>query len=220
MSLLTRIQTLISANLNAMIDAAEDPEKMVDEYLRQMQQQLEEAQAATAMAMADETRLQARYQDAQNQVDDWEHKAEIAVQHDQDDLAREALTRKRTAQTLADGFHGQWQTEHDQVTELRDALAKLQAKIAEADAKRDLIHAKAHEAQTQQAINQATQSITNPGVDDSMQNMENRVDDQLAQAQAVTQLNSQSLDNRFSDLETQSAVDSDLAALKQRLGKQ
>jgi phage shock protein A len=185
-----------------------------------MQQQLEEARAATAMAMADETRLQARYQQAQNQADEWQQKAEIAVTHDQDDLAREALLRKRTAATLAEGFHAQWQTERDQVAELRNALAKLEAKMAEAQAKRDLIHAKAQEVQTQQAINQATQTITYPSVDESMQRMESRVDDQLAQAQAMTQLTSQSLDNRFTNLETQAAVDSDLAALKQRLGKQ
>ena len=66
MSIITRIQTLISANINAMIDAAEDPQKMVEEYLRQMQQELDEARSATALAMADETRLQARYQNAQN----------------------------------------------------------------------------------------------------------------------------------------------------------
>ena len=80
MSIITRIQTLVSANINAMIDAAEDPEKMVNEYLRQMQSELDEARAATAAAMADETRLQARYQQAQTQADDWQHKAELAVQ--------------------------------------------------------------------------------------------------------------------------------------------
>src|SRR6476620_11299034 len=133
MSILTRIQTLVSANLNAMIDAAEDPEKMVNEYLRQLQGELGEARAATAAAMADDTRLQARYQQAQTQADDWQHKAELAVRADQDDLAREALTRKRTAQTLSDGFRAQWQAQHDQVTDLRDALAKLEAKIAEAE---------------------------------------------------------------------------------------
>src|SRR6476619_7458054 len=104
MSVITRIQTLVNANINALIDAAEDPEKMVNEYLRQLQGELQEARAATAMAMADDTRLQAHYQQAQQQADDWQHKAELAVQHNDDDLAREALTRKRTAQTLADGF--------------------------------------------------------------------------------------------------------------------
>jgi phage shock protein A len=219
MSIITRIQTLISANLNAMIDAAEDPQKMVEEYLRQMRQELEEARAATALAMADETRLQARYQQAQTQADDWQHKAELAVRADDDALAREALTRKRTAQTLADSFRAQWQAQHDQVADLRDALARLEAKIAEAEAKRDLIIAKLHRAQTQEAITDAVQNIQDRGADQSLERLEERADDRLAQAQSLGQLTNQSLDQRFSDLETQSAVDSDLAALKQRLGK-
>jgi phage shock protein A len=220
MSILTRIQTLISANLNALIDAAEDPEKMVNEYLRQLQQELEEARAATAMAMADETRMQARYQQAHDQAADWQHKAELAVQRDDDTLAREALTRKRTAQTLADGFRVQWQAQRDQVTDLRDALAKLEAKIAEAEAKRDLIIAKLHRAQTQEAITATVQQIQDHGMDNSLERMEGRVDDRLARAEALGQLTSQNLDQRFADLETEAAVDSDLAALKQRLGKQ
>lgn len=220
MSILTRIQTLISANLNALIDAAEDPEKMVNEYLRQLRQELDEARAATAMAMADETRMQARYQQAQNEADDWQHKAELAVQSDQDDLAREALTRKRTAQTLADGFRTQWQAQRDQVADLRDALAKLEARIAEAEAKRDLIIAKLHRAETQEAITATVQQIQDRGMDNSLERLEGRVDDRLAQAEALGQLTNENLDQRFADLETEAAVDSDLAALKQRLGKQ
>jgi phage shock protein A len=180
---------------------------------------LEEARAATALAMADETRLQARYQQAQTQADDWQHKAELAVQHNDDELAREALTRKRTAQNLADSFRAQWQAQHDQVADLRDALARLEAKIAEAEAKRDLIIAKLHRAQTQEAITDAVRNIQDRGADQSLERLEERADDRLAQAQALGELTNQNLDQRFSDLETQSAVDNDLAALKQRLGK-
>jgi phage shock protein A len=97
MSILTRITTLISANINAMLDSAEDPEKMVNEYLRQMRDQLSEARAATAMAMADETRLRAQYERHKGESDEWQRKAEIAVQRDQDDLAREAPLPGRAA---------------------------------------------------------------------------------------------------------------------------
>src|SRR3712207_5144444 len=127
MSILTRIATLISANINAMIDAAEDPEKMVNEYLRQMNSEFSEARAATAMAMADETRLRAQYERHKALADEWQRKAEIAVQRDQDDLAREALTRRSSAQKLVDGYQSQWESQHDQVQDLREALAKLEA---------------------------------------------------------------------------------------------
>lgn len=219
MSVLTRITTLISANINAMIDAAEDPQKMVDEYLRQMRGELSEARAATAMAMADETRLRSQYEQNQAASDEWQQKAELAVQHNDDDLAREALGRKATAQTLADTFNTQWQSQHDQVAELRDALAKLEAKINEAEAKREVIIAKQRRANTQDAINTAMQSVQGLNTDDSLQRMEDKVDQHLATSQAQADLAGQDVDSRFADLERQSQVDTDLAALKQKYGK-
>src|SRR6478672_4778470 len=171
-----------------MIDAAEDPEKMVNEYLRQMRAELSEARAATAMAMADETRLRSQYEQNKAASDEWQQKAELAVQHDDDDLAREALGRKATAQSLADTFDTQWQSQHDQVAELRDALAKLEAKINEAEAKREVIIAKQRRAATQDAINTAMQSVQGLNTDDSLQRMEDKVDQQLATSQAQADL--------------------------------
>jgi phage shock protein A len=218
-SILTRIATLISANINAMIDAAEDPEKMVDEYLRQMQAELSEARAATAMAMADETRLHSQYEGSKNEADDWQRKAELAVQHNDDELAREALLRRNNGQKLADTYNAQWTAQHDQVQELRTALAKLEAKISEAEAKKELIIAKSRRAATQEAITSALQSVQGTTADGSLGRMENVADQRLAKAQAMAELTSQDLDSRFSDLESQTAVESDLADLKKKMGK-
>ena len=219
MSILTRIKSLISANINAMIDAAEDPEKMVEEYLRQMRAELSEARAATAMAMADETRLRSQYERNKSEADEWQRKAEIAVQRDQDDLAREALLRRSNSQKLVDTYQSQWESQHDQVSELREALAKLEAKIDEAEAKRDLIVAKNRRAQTQEAISSALQSVQGRTADESMSKMEAQVDERLARADAMAQLAGQDLDSRFADLETEQQVETDLADLKAKLGK-
>lgn len=219
MSILTRISTLLNANINAMIDAAEDPEKMVNEYLRQMRAELSEARAATAMAMADETRLRSMYERNKTQSDEWQRKAELAVQRDQDDLAREALTRKGTAQTLTDGYQSQWESQHDQVSDLREALAKLEAKIDEAEAKRDLIVAKTRRAATQEAITSALQSVQGKTADESLTRMESQADERLARAEAMAEVTSQDLDARFTDLETERQVEDDLASLKQKFGK-
>jgi phage shock protein A len=219
MSILTRIASLISANINAMIDAAEDPEKMVNEYLRQMRAELSEARAATAMAMADETKLRAQYERHKNDSDEWQRKAEIAVQRDQDDLAREALLRRANAQKLADSYHAQWDSQHDQVGDLREALARLEAKIDEAEAKRELILAKTRRAATQEAITSAMQSVQGRTADESLGRLEAQADERLARAEAMAQLSSQDLDTRFSDLETEAQVENDLAALKEKMGK-
>jgi phage shock protein A len=218
-SILTRISTLISANINAMIDSAEDPEKMVNEYLRQMRAELSEARAATAMAMADETRLRSQYERNKAEADDWQHKAEIAVQRDQDDLAREALLRRSTAQKLTDNYKAQWESQHDQVGDLREALAKLEAKIDEAEAKRDLIVAKARRAATQEAITSALQSVQGQTADESLGRMEAVADERLARAEAMAQLQGQDLDTRFADLEAEQEVDTELASLKEKFGK-
>jgi phage shock protein A len=218
-SILTRIATLVSANINAMIDAAEDPEKMVEEYLRQMRAELSEARAATAMAMADETKLRSLYEQNRAQSEEWQRKAELAVQRDDDELAREALTRRNNAQKLADNYSAQYEAQHDQVAELRSALAKLEAKIAEAEAKRDLIIAKNRRAQTQEAITSALQSVQGQTADSSLGRMEAVADERLARAQAMAELSSEDLDTRFSDLETETQVDTDLADLKKQMGK-
>ncbi len=219
MSILTRIATLINANINAMIDAAEDPEKMVNEYLRQMRAELSEARAATAMAMADETRLRSQYERYKSESDDWQRKAEMAVQADQDDLAREALTRRSSSQKLADTYQAQWESQHDQVGDLREALAKLEAKISEAESKRELIIAKQRRAATQEAITNALQSVQGQTADSSLQRMEAQVDQRLAKAEAMAELSGQDLDTRFSDLETENQVNNDLAELKRKFNK-
>ncbi len=219
MSIITRITTLINANINAMIDAAEDPEKMVDEYLRQMRGELSEARAATAMAMADETKLRAQYEQNKAQADDWQRKAELAVQHSDDELAREALLRRNNTQQLVENYNAQWTAQHDQVQELRTALAKLEAKISEAEAKRDLIIAKNRRAATQEAITATMNSIQGTTADGSLGRMEAVADERLAKANAMAQLSSQDLDTRFSDLESSQQVETDLADLKKQMGK-
>lgn len=219
MSIITRITTLINANINAMIDAAEDPEKMVEEYLRQMRAELSEARAATAMAMADETKLRAHFEQNKTQTEDWQRKAQMAVQRGDDELAREALLRRNNAQKLADNYNSQWDAQHDQVQELRTALAKLEAKISEAEAKRDLIIAKTRRAATQEAITSTMNSIQGASAEGGLTRMEAAADERLAKASAMAELSNQDLDTRFSDLENQQQVDTDLADLKKQMGK-
>ncbi|MEO5953777.1 MAG: PspA/IM30 family protein, partial [Chloroflexia bacterium] len=149
----------------------------------------------------------------------WQKKAELAVQRDDDELAREALGRRSLAQKLTDNYNAQWTSQHDQVAELRGALAKLEAKIAEADAKRELIITKQRRAATQEAINTALQSVQGVTADQSLQRMEDKVDQQLARAQAETDLAGQDMDSRFADIERDAQVDNDLADLKKKFGK-
>lgn len=219
-SILSRIGTLLSANINAMIDNAEDPQQMVAQYISQLTDQLQEARAATAQAMAVSQNLQGQYQTYANQVSDWQDKAALAVQNNNDQLATQALTQKANAQKLADTYKAQYDAQDQQVQALRDALAQLEAKINEAQSKQQIIQAKLSQAQSQQAINQANQSLQSTTGDDTFSRMEQKADTALYTAQAQGQLLQHAdLNQQFSDLETQGQVQSDLAALKAQYGK-
>lgn len=217
--MLTRIRDLVSANLNTMLDRAEDPEKMVNEYLRQLTSNLNEAKISVASAMADETKLHSKMVEHQAQADQWQTKAQAALRAGDEDLARQALSRKLQAQKLADGYRQQFETQDQQVEELQDALIKLEARIAEARAKRELLIAKQNRAQTQEAIQRTVRGLGNIGAMDKLSQLEERVDDRLNQADALAKLERGTLEARFEDLEQDQELDSELEALKRSMGQ-
>ncbi len=219
MSLLSRVRDLVSANLNTMLDKAEDPEKMVNEYMRQLQEQLYEAKTAVASAMADETKLHNKMATFQAESDQWQSKAESAVRANDDELAKAALSRKANAQKMADTYKQQYEMQDEQVEQLQDALVRLEARISESKAKKELIIAKKNRAETQEAIQRTVRGLGNINAMDKLSQMEERVDDRLAQADAMSKLEGDSLETRFADLEQDTAVTDELAALKAKMGK-
>ncbi len=217
--MLTRIRDLISANLNTMLDRAEDPEKMLNEYLRQLNSNLNEAKISVASAMADETKLHSKMVEHQSQADQWQSKAEAAMRAADEDLARQALARKLQAQKLADGYRQQFESQDQQVEELQEALIKLESRIAEARSRRELIIAKQNRAQTQEAIQRTVRGLGDINAMDRMSQLEERVDDRLNRADAMDTLNRGTLESRFEDLEQNQELDAELAALKRSMGQ-
>ncbi len=217
--MLSRIRDLVSANLNAMLDRAEDPELMVNEYLRQLNQNLNEAKVSVASAMADETKLHNKMVEHQAQADQWQSKAQAALRAGDEELARQALARKLQAQKLADGYRQQFEAQDQQVEELQDALIKLESRIAEARAKRELLIAKQNRAQTQEAIQRTVRGLGDVTAMDRLGQLEERVDDRLARAEAMDQLNRGTLEARFEDLEADQELDAELTALKESMGQ-
>src|SRR5262245_50239369 len=146
MSILGRIGDLLSANINSMLDKAEDPEKMANEYLRQLTDELYEAKTNVAAAMADETKLQQKMLTFQGESDQWQNKAEAALRGGDEGLAKAALARKVQAQKMADQYKEQYTAQEQQVDALQEALANLETRIAETKAKKELIIAKKNRA--------------------------------------------------------------------------
>lgn len=219
MSIFARIRDLLSANINSMLDTAEDPEKMANEYLRQLESQLYEAKTNVAAAMADATKLNTQETRYGAEAESWDRKAEAALKAGDENLAKAALSRKVQAAKLAQQYKEQSDSQDSQVEQLQNALVQLESRIAETRAKKELIIAKKNRAATQEAIQRTVRGIGNINALEKLDDLEERVDDQLNRAEAMAKLEEGSLEAKFKDLEKETEVDAELAELKRRLGQ-
>ncbi len=219
MGVLDRVSTLIRANINDLISRAEDPEKVIRQLLLDMNNQLIQVKTQVAAAIADERRLQKRYEDNQRKAEEWQRKAELAVERGQDDLAKEALSRKRSFQEVAEGFRQQWIEQSAQVEQLKQALAQLEAKIAEAQTKKDLLIARSRRAKAETNIRRTLAGVDTSGALAEFERMEEKVEEEEARAKAFADLDQDTLDERFKQLEEEEDLNRELAALKARMGR-
>ena len=190
--------------------------KVIKQLLIDMNNQLIQVKTQVAAAIADEKRLQARYQEAQRTADDWHHKAELAIDKGEDDLAKQALQRHNMYAQTATGLKEQSEAQSAQVQTLKDGLRQLQSKIEEAEAKKELLIARSRSAKAQEQMHRTLGSIQSVGGVSQFERMERRVEEQEARAQAYTELSTDSLDEKFAALETESEVDRQLRELKEK----
>ncbi len=215
-----RIKDLFRANAHSALDKAEDPVKMADEYIRQLDNEYTKVKQATANSMPTLTRLGQKRDSHREQADEWERKAVAAVNRGDDAMARSALERKRNLAATASEYAVQHESLEAQVKDFRAALTRIEQQMLEARAKRDLIKAKAKRADSRAAYAQAMEMINGSGpMGDRMGAWEEKLDDRLYKAEAMAKLETDSLDNKFRNLEQETAVDDELAALKAKMGK-
>jgi phage shock protein A len=218
MGILDRVSTLMRANINDLIDRAEDPEKVVRQLIVDMNSQLLQVKTQVAGSIADEKQLYARYQDNETKANEWQRRAELAVEKGQDDLAREALSRRNTFQQTADGFKEQYEQQASQVETLKSALHQLEAKVQEAQTKEQLLIARARRAKAETKIRTTLSGLDQSSALGSFARIEEKVGRQEAQAAALGELSTDTTDRRFELLEQDSDVDRQLAALKAKKG--
>ena len=224
MGIFSRLKTLISSNVNDLISKAEKPEKMLNQLIIDMQEQLLESKRAVALAIADEKKLEREVSNQENQAQEWEKKAMLAVRAGKDDLAREALLRKQEYDGSVLEFRKQWEAQKDSVEKLKDSLRGLQNKIEEAQRKKNLLIARAKRAEAQQKIQNTISSVSgNRSAFDAFDRMAQKVDQMEAQAEAAKELedlsSDTSLEKRFAELEkSDSSADLLLEDLKKKMG--
>src|SRR5450755_3816285 len=162
MALLERVSTLVRANLNDLIDKAEEPEKMIKQVILDMQNQLLQVKTQVAIAIADQHLLDKKQKENEAKDADWVRKAELAVDKKQDDLARAALERSLSYRSLAAGFAQQVADQTAQVDNLKSALRKLEQKLAEAQAKSEVLIAQHRRARVLSKAGDARLAMGNP----------------------------------------------------------
>jgi len=223
MGIFSRISTLFKANVNYALDKAEEPEKILNQLLIDMNQQLVEAKQKVAASIADEKRLYKEHTASAEQAQQWEQKATLAVQKERDDLAREALSRRNEYQGLATEYKVQWEKQKQAVEQLKVHLRDLQRRIEEANRKKNLLIARQKRAKAQKLIHETMASMQDSGAFNTFERMERKVDDMEARADAAAEMadldETKKLEDEFAKLETKTTVDDDLAALKAKLGQ-
>jgi phage shock protein A len=224
MSILDRVATVIRSNLNYLINKAENPEKMLDQILLQMREQLVEAKREVAVAIADEKRLGAQLEAELEQVREWERRAVLAVQKNDDELAREALRRKAEHEKIALGYKQQWDAQKASTENLKNALRALSQKIEEAARKKNLLIARQKRAEAQKHIHEVMTGLSDSSAFEAFDRMATKVEQIEAQASAsveiAQELSGDTLEQRFRALESSSDVDQELLALKAKMQKQ
>lgn len=223
MGMFERLKTVISSNINSLISKAENPEKMLNQMIIDMNEQLIESKKAVAMAIADEKKLERDLMENRTKADEWEKKAMLAVRAGRDDLAKEALLRKQEFEGYANQLAQQWEAQKQSVEKLKEALRQLQSKIEEANRKKNILIARAKRAEAQQRINQTMSSLSgNKSAFDTFERMERKVDEIEASAEAMKELDEASsgasLEKQFAQLEcSPQAADAMLEELKKKM---
>jgi phage shock protein A len=224
MGIFARLGTLLKSNINDLISKAEDPEKMLNQVLIDMQQQLVEAKKQVAVAIADEKRLQKQAENEAEKSKEWERKAMMAVRAGDDNLAKEALLRKQEHDTISSQYQQQWMAQKAAVDKLKDALRLLNNKIEEAKRKKNLLIARKKRAEAQKTIATTMSGLSDASAFETFDRMAQKIDQLEAEAEAgaeiAGELSGDALEAKFQQLEAPGGVRGDelLLELKSKMG--
>jgi phage shock protein A len=216
MGLLERVSTLIRANLNDMIDRAEDPEKMIKQVMMDMENQYLQVKTQVAVSIADQHMLEKKLRENEDSGKDWMRKAEVAVDKREDDLARAALDRFHTSQRLAQSYKEQVDDQKAQVEALKSALLKLEQKLDEAKSKRDLLLARHRRSVALGKAAHAQTAIGDNSKSASFDRLKDRVHQTEAVATAEVELLADDVGEKLTRLDRDNEVERLLNDLKTR----
>ena len=224
MGIFSKLSTLIKSNINDLIARAENPEKMLNQIILDMREQLAKAKREVAVAIADERKLRSQYDNESKQAREWEQRAILAVREERDDLAKQALIRQQEHAARALSLEATWKVQATETEKLKASLRQLNDKIEEAKRKRSLLIAKQKRAQAQRRIHATLSGISDTSAFEAFNRMAEKIEDSerrsLAAAELDDDLSGDTLEKQFLQLEASddSEVEGKLLALKEKMG--
>lgn len=217
MNLLDRLSRLIRANLNDLLRRAEDPEKVMEQALLDMKEALREAREQVAAAMAEGKRLEREVESHLREAALWEEKAKEALKVGREDLAKEALKRRKRALDLAEGFQQQAEEQKALIDRLLTQLKALEAKIDEAEARKKLLLARKKGVEAAEAVRRMESRIDQHPALEAFEEMEARILAMEDRHEALKALDGRDLEKAFADLSADKELEEELARLKREL---
>lgn len=225
MGIFTKLSTVIKSNINDLISRAENPEKMLNQIILDMRDQLAKAKREVAAAIADERKLRGQLDDEVKQARDWEQRAMLAVREGRDDLAKQALVRQQEHAERASALDQTWRAQAQETEKLKNSLRQLNEKIDEAKRKRNLLIAKQKRAQAQRRIHETMSGLSDTSAFEAFNRMAEKIEESerrsLAAAEVDEALMVPGLEQEFRQLEAggaSGAVEDRLLVLKRQMG--
>jgi phage shock protein A len=217
MGLFDRIGRVVRANLNHLIGQAEDPEKILEQTVNDMQDDLIRLRQAVAQAIATQKRTERQYAQSQSTAKEWYQRAQLALNKGDENLARDALTRRKSYEETATALKAQLDQQGSIVAQMKENMIKLERKLAEAKTKKDMYIARARSAKASQQLNEMLGQMSDSNAITAFARMEEKVLQLEAQSQAIAELSENTVEKRFAELESGNDVDTELEAMKAQL---
>ena len=217
MSVFSRMTDIVNSNINALLDKAEDPEKMVRLIIGEMEETLVEVRSTSARAIADRKELNRRHEQLREEAAEWERKAELAVSKDRDDLARAALVEKSKADEIADAVASDLEALDGTLGKLSGDIGALQMKIKDAKTRQSAIVMRGQAAKVRLGVRR---QLSDHNIDDAMvrfEQYERKMDELEGQVESYD-MGKRTLTNEIEQLQVDEAVDEELQRLKARMG--
>lgn len=220
MSIFSRFNDIINSNLNAMLDKAEHPEKIIRLVVQEMEDTLVEVRTSAARTIADQKTLNRRLDRLRDEAREWEQKAELAVRKDREDLARAALAEKTSLYNVIRKLEDEITEIDDQLERLNEDIARLQAKLTEAKVRQKSL------LMRNEAVNNRLKTrdrLNDKRIDDAMSkfdHLEQKMDHLEGKVEVYDLGQERTLVDEFAELEAQDSVEKELEALRKRVGKE